>query len=156
MVNRALIPPANYKANKSGLSCKLIKNTFTGPDQLDYATAPDSAIADKLNAESFKKDNSHFGLVFNGYINIPADGAYNFTQASYTDTQLFIDGEKITEDENALPLAKGFHKIKVKYIYNAPVPVSGSYRVRQTPLRIFMTPPGTVIKKELDAAMLFN
>jgi hexosaminidase len=89
-------------------------------------------------------------------VNIPADGAYNFSQASYTDTQLFIDGQRITESESALPLAKGFHKIKVKYIYNAPVPVPGQYRIRQTPLRVYMVNPGTVEKKEFDAAMLFN
>ncbi|WP_183567337.1 family 20 glycosylhydrolase [Mucilaginibacter sp. SP1R1] len=156
MYNRAPLPAINYTANKPGLSYKLIKNKFTAPDQLDYATAPDSAITDKLSAETFKKDNSNFGIVYNGYINLPADGTYNFSQASYADTQLFIDGERITESENALPLAKGFHKIKVKYIYNAPVLVPGAYRLRQTPLRVFVTAPGTLEKKEIDAASLFN
>jgi hexosaminidase len=155
MYNRAPLPAVNYTANKPGLSCKLIKSTFTVPDQLDYTTAKDSAVVDKLNAEALKKDNPHFGMVYNGYVNIPADGNYTFSQASYTDTQLFIDGEKITESENALPLAKGFHKIKVKYIYNAPILLPGQYRVRQTPLHVFMTAPGTE-KKEFDPAMLFN
>lgn len=156
MCNRALLPAVSYNANKPGLSCKMVKSKFTVPDQLDFATAKDSVIVDKLNAETSKKDNPHFGMVFDGYVNVPADGAYNFTQSSYTDTQLFIDGEKITESESALPLAKGFHKIKVKYIYNAPIPVPGSYRTRQTPLRILMTAPGSLEKKEFDAAMLFN
>lgn len=156
MCNRALMPAVNYNANKPGLSCKMVKSKFTVPDQLDFATAKDSVIVNKLNAETPKKDNPHFGMVFDGYVNVPADGAYNFTQSSYTDTQLFIDGEKITESESALPLAKGFHKIKVKYIYNAPIPVPGSYRTRQTPLRILMTAPGSLEKKEFDAAMLFN
>ncbi|MEZ2334946.1 family 20 glycosylhydrolase [Mucilaginibacter sp. RCC_168] len=156
MYNRALIPAVNYTANKSGLSYKLIKSKFTTPEQLDYASATDSAITDRLNAETFKKDNPSFGIVYSGYINIPADGAYNFSTASYTDTQVFIDGEKITESEPALPLAKGFHSIKVKYIYNAPVPVPGSYRVRQTPLRVFISPPGSAGKKEMMPGMLFN
>jgi hexosaminidase len=156
MCNRALMPAVNYNANKPGLSCKMVKSKFTVPDQLDFATAKDSVIVDKLNAETPKKDNPHFGMLFDGYVNVPADGAYNFTQSSYTDTQLFIDGEKITESESALPLAKGFHKIRVKYIYNAPIPVPGSYRTRQTPLRILVTAPGSLEKKEFDAAMLFN
>ncbi len=156
MYNRTLIPAANYTANKPGLSYKLIKSKFTTPEQLDYASAPDSAITDRLNAETFKKDNPNFGAVYSGYINIPADGAYNFSTASYTDTQVFIDGEKITESEPALPLAKGFHAIKVKYIYNAPVPAPGSYRVRQTPLRVFIAAPGTAGKKEIMPGMLFN
>jgi hexosaminidase len=156
MYNRALLPAVSYSANKPGLNCTFIKDTFTVPDQLDYATGGESAIADKLNAESFKKDNQHFGMVFSGYVNIPADGAYTFSQASYTDTQLFIDDQKVTESENALPLVKGFHKIKVKYIYNAPVLLPGAYRIKQTPLRVFMTAPGTVEKKEFEPAVLFN
>ncbi|SDP55932.1 hexosaminidase [Mucilaginibacter sp. OK268] len=156
MYNRALIPTVNYTANKPGLSYKLIKSKFTTPEQLDYANLPDSAITDRLNAETFKKDNPSFGAVYSGYINIPTDGAYNFSTASYTDTQVFIDGEKITESEPALPLAKGFHAIKVKYIYTAPAPVPGSYRVRQTPLRVFIAPPGSAGKKEIMPGMLFN
>jgi len=158
MVNKALMPSANYTANKTGLICKLVKSKFTAPDQLDYAASAvkDSVVADKLSAEALKKENPNFGMVFNGYISIPADGAYNFSQASYTDTEVQIDGEKITEAEPALPLAKGFHKIKVKYIYNVPAPVPGQYRVRQTPLRVFISAPGTVGKKEIDPATLFN
>jgi hexosaminidase len=93
--------------------------------------------------------------LYNGYINIPADGAYNFSQASYTDTQLFIDGEKLTEAEPALPLAKGFHKLKVKYIYNQPVLQPGAYRIRQTPLKVFIIAPNGG-KREIDAGMLYN
>ncbi|NOW95285.1 family 20 glycosylhydrolase [Mucilaginibacter sp. SG564] len=156
MYNRALMPAANYTANKPGLSYKLIKSKFTTPEQLDYASAPDSAVTDRLNAETFKKDNPNFGAVYSGYINIPADGAYNFSTASYTDTQVFIDGEKITESEPALLLAKGFHIIKVKYIYNAPAVVPGAYRVRQTPLRVFIAAPGSAGKKEIMPGMLFN
>jgi hexosaminidase len=93
--------------------------------------------------------------VYNGFINIPADGAYSFSQTSYTDTQVFIDGEKITESEPILPLAKGYHKIRVKYIYTQPVLQPGAYRVRQTPLNVFITPPGGA-KEEVGAGMLFN
>lgn len=156
MYNRALMPAANYTANKPGLSYKLIKSKFATPEQLDYASTADSVVTDRLNAETFKKDNPNFGAVYSGYINIPADGAYNFSTASYTDTQVFIDGEKITESEPALPLAKGFHTIKVKYIYNAPAIVPGAYRVRQTPLRVFIAAPGTAGKKEIMPGMLFN
>jgi hexosaminidase len=155
MVNRALLPATNYTANTPGLKYKLIKTKFSSPDQLDYVMAKDSAISDKFNAETFKKDNPNFGVVYDGYINIPADGSYNFTQASYTDTEVFIDGEKIGEGLGVLPLAKGFHKLKVKYIYNAPIQTPGNFRVRQTPLKVFVTDPATQSKKELDTAGVF-
>jgi hexosaminidase len=105
--------------------------------------------------EQLKKENSNFGVIYNGYINIPADGSYNFTLASYKDTQLFIDGDEIHENEGIMPLAKGFHKIKVKYIYNMPVQTQGG-RARQTPLRVFITDPLTQAKKEIDGSSLYN
>ncbi|RYU88008.1 beta-N-acetylhexosaminidase [Mucilaginibacter terrigena] len=155
MYNRGLMPAVNYTANKPGLGYKLFKNKFTSPDQLDYVTVKDSAITDQLSAEQFKKDNPNFGAVYNGYINIPADGAYSFSQASYTDTQVFIDGQKITEAEPALPLAKGYHTIRVKYIYNQPVLQPGAYRIRQTPLKVYITTPGGN-KAEINPGNLFN
>ena len=155
MYNRGLIPAANYTANKPGLSYKLYRNKFSSTDQLDFVTVKDSAVINQLSAEQFKKDNTSFGAVYNGYINIPADGAYSFSQTSYTDTQVFIDGEKITESEPVLPLAKGFHKIRVKYIYTQPVLQPGAYRIRQTPLNVFITPPGDT-KEEIEPGMLFN
>ncbi|MDB5060965.1 MAG: beta-N-acetylhexosaminidase [Mucilaginibacter sp.] len=155
MYNRALIPAANYTVNKPGLSYKLFKAKFTWADQLDYLTTKDSAIVDNLNIEQLKKDNSNFGVIYNGYINIPADGSYNFTLASYKDTQLFVDGDEIHENEGIMPLAKGFHKIKVKYIYNVPVQTQGG-RARQTPLHVFITDPLTQTKKEIDGSSLYN
>jgi hexosaminidase len=154
MYNRPLIPATVYANGKPGLKYKLVKGRFTSPDQLDYVTLTDSATVDKLNAEALKKDNPYFGIVYDGYIDIPEDGSYNFSQASYTDTQLFIDGEKLTETEYMLPLAKGLHKLKVKYIYQAPAQTPGS-RFRQTPLRIYMTEPGDAAKGEIEPTSLF-
>nr|WP_294940728.1 family 20 glycosylhydrolase [uncultured Mucilaginibacter sp.] len=154
MYNRTMMPATVYPTGKPGLKYKLVKGRFTSPDQLDYVTLTDSATTDKLNAEAFKKDNPYFGVVYDGYFDIPEDGSYNFSQASYTDTQLFIDGEKITESEYMLPLAKGLHKLKVKYVYQVPVQTPGS-RVRQTPFRIYMIEPGESNKGEIEPTSLF-
>ncbi|HTD99667.1 MAG TPA: family 20 glycosylhydrolase [Mucilaginibacter sp.] len=156
MYNRALLPAVNYSANTHGLKYKMVKAHFAVPDQLDYGMVKDSvATMEKLDAEQFKKDNPNFGIVYNGFINLPADGSYNLALSTYTNAQLFIDGERLTETEYILPLAKGFHKIEIKYIYNAPVQTTGNFRVRQTPLRIFITGPEAPVKKELDAANIY-
>jgi hexosaminidase len=153
MYNRALIPAVNYTSNTQGLKYRLVKGHFTVPEQLDNAMGKDT-VMNKLDAEQFKKDNPNFGIVYNGYINIPADGSYNFTLSNYTTTQLSIDGEKLTESEYILPLTKGFHKMEIRYVYNAPVPTPGSFRVRQSPLRVFVTAPNAS-KKELDSASIY-
>lgn len=154
MVNRALLPAINYSANTHGLKYRLMKGSFTAPDQLNYVIATDSAVMDKLDAEQFKKDNPNFGIIYDGVINVPADGPYNFSLSNYNTTELFIDGEKLTETEYEIPLAKGFHKITIRYIYNAPVVTTGR-RMRPSPLRVFVTDPGTFAKKELDAANIY-
>lgn len=156
MYNKASLPAVNYTANKQGLKYKLAKNTFTSPDQLSYVALIDSANVTKIDTEPLKKDNPNFGVVYDGYLNILADGTYNFTLASYAASQLFIDGVQLTEAEYALPLAKGFHQIRVRYIYNAPPPATGRYRPRVAPLKVYVTAPGTFEKKELNAADLYN
>jgi hexosaminidase len=155
MYNKAPLPPVTYTTNKQGLKYRWTKNTFTSPDQLSYTAPQDSAVSNKLDAEALKKDNPNFGVVYDGYVNILADGTYNFTLANYAASQLFIDGVQLTEAEYALPLAKGFHQIKVKYIYNAPPPPTGRYRPRVAPLKVYVTAPGSFEKKELNAADLY-
>ncbi|MDB5136567.1 MAG: beta-N-acetylhexosaminidase [Mucilaginibacter sp.] len=153
MWNRALIPAVNYTSNTHGLKYKLIKSHFTVPEQLEDVVAKDT-VMEKLNAEQFKKDNPNFGIVYNGYVDIPADGSYNFTLSNYNTARLFIDDNPLTESNYILPLAKGFHKLEVRYIYNAPNPAPKTYGGRSNPLRIFVTAPGAP-KKELDAANLY-
>ena len=156
MVNRQLNAPVNYTGNTPGLKYKLVKGSFSSPDQLEHTMPTDSATTLKLDAEQFKTANPNFGVTYSGYINVPADGAYNFSVASYPNTQLFIDGEKLTETEYMIPLAKGYHSIRVDYIYNAPVVVPGSFRTRQAPFKVYVIAPGMTDKKELDAASFFN
>jgi hexosaminidase len=156
MVNRPLLPAINYSANTHGLKYKIMTGNFTAPDQLTYVTAKDSGVMVKPDAEQFKKDNPNFGVVYSGIINVPADGAYNFSLSAYNTAELFIDGEKLTESEYVIPLAKGFHTIRINYIYNAPAVTTGTFRARQNPLRVFVTEPGTFVKKELDAANIYN
>jgi len=153
MYNRPLIPAVNYTANMHGLKYKLIKTHFSVPEQLDMATGKDTTM-DKLDAEQFKAANPNFGITFDSYINIPADGAYNFGLSTYTNAQLFIDGEQLTESEYILPLAKGFHKLEIKYVYNVPVRTPGTFRVRQQPLKVYETEPAGA-KKEIDPANLY-
>ena len=87
-------------------------------------------------------------------LGIPADGVYNFSSASYNDTQLFIDDNKIADNEGALSLLKGYHTIKIKNFYTAPVP--GARRRSNPAIRIYMIAPGTMDKKLVTADMLYN
>jgi hexosaminidase len=154
MYNQAPIAAVNYTGNSQGLRFTLIKGRFTSTDQLDYAPMDTAGITKTMETTEFRKTRPTSGVVYEGYISIPADGVYNFSADTYNDTQLFIDDNKLAENEGAISLLKGYHKIKIKNFYTAPVP--GARRRGNPALRIYMIAPGTMDKKLLTADMLYN
>ncbi|MEO6978567.1 MAG: family 20 glycosylhydrolase [Mucilaginibacter sp.] len=154
MYNQAPVAAADYTGNSVGLKFTLIKGSFTSPDQLDYAPKDTTGIAKTLETAEFRKTRPTAGIIYEGYIAIPVDGVYNFSSASYIDTQLFIDDNKIADNEGALSLLKGYHKIKVKNFYTAPVP--GIRRRGNSAIRVYMIAPGTMDKKLITGDVLYN
>ncbi|HTK26393.1 MAG TPA: family 20 glycosylhydrolase [Pyrinomonadaceae bacterium] len=72
-----------------------------------------------------------FAAAFDGYINVPADGVYDFQVDSTWDTVLNIDGENLinetgTKDRTTrsavLPLRAGLHRVHVAYNNRGDVP----------------------------------
>jgi hexosaminidase len=163
MYNRAPLPAVNYTGNSQGLKYKLIKKTYID-DQLETAIVASSGVSPAIETESYKAANPNFDIVFEGYVNIPTDGTYGLSSSSYTNGALYIDGEKVLEGEELILLAKGFHKIKVTYTYNAPVvsgsgaPASRGGRGGRVPaFKVFLTSPGsTGPKTELSPSLLYN
>lgn len=159
MINRAPLPAVNYSGNTNGLSFKLFEGAFVVPDQLDKAVADSTGTAANLLNEEWKKNNPNLGVVYEGYVNIPADGVYNLSLSSFTDAALWIDDQKLIQNEESVPLLKGYHKIKINYIYNAPpappAGVQGFRQQRPTPLRVYLSQAGTA-RKEIDVTTLYN
>ena len=154
MYNQAPLAATNYTGNSPGLKFTLVKGSFTATDQLDYASQDTTGITKTLETAEFRKTRPTSGVILEGYISVPADGVYNFSVASYNDTQLFIDDDKLGENEGAISLLKGYHKIKIKNFYNAPAP--GARRRNNPVLRIYMIAPGTTDKKLITTDILYN
>ena len=73
---------------------------------------------------SVREQDSNFGVVFAGYINIPATGEYTFVTGSDDGSKLFIDGQLVVnndglhglrEQEGTVTLTEGLHPIMVSY-----------------------------------------
>jgi hexosaminidase len=154
MFNQTPVAAVNYSRDSTGLKYTLVKGSFTSPDQPEYAQPTDTGVTKTLETADFRKTYPGAGIIYNGYISIPADGVYNFSLANYTDTQLLIDGNKIDDNQGALSLLKGFHKITVKYIYN--VPPANARRRPLTALRMYVIAPDTMDKKLITPDMLYN
>lgn len=64
------------------------------------------------------------GLVYEGYIEVPADGIYTFALTSNDGSMLYVDGQMLIDNDGPhgdtkltaqRALAKGWHKIRVEY-----------------------------------------
>jgi hexosaminidase len=132
MYNKTALPARDYNAAKAGLKYKVLKGPFLSLDQMEYLPAIDSGITSSFSTNVFKKKFSSFGLIYEGSILIDQDDIFNFFMSSDDSAQLLIDDEIIIsnnkinfpqEKMGAIPLAKGFHKIKVKYFDNGGINV---------------------------------
>ena len=73
---------------------------------------------------SVREQDSNFGVVFSGYINVPTTGEYTFVTGSDDGSKLYIDGQEVVDNdglhglrerEGTVTLTQGLHPIKVSY-----------------------------------------
>jgi hexosaminidase len=148
-----LAPVAN-SGQKSGLKYYFIPGDYEFTEQLDTAKAAETGLTNALTVAKFRTKARAYGLIFNGYINIPEDGQYSFSTYSDDGSKIWIGDHEILDNDqkhavyelgSAVNLLKGFHKIQIRYFQGGG---SGD-------LRVFMTQPGKS-KAEIPASLLFN
>ncbi|WP_309330543.1 family 20 glycosylhydrolase [Mucilaginibacter sp.] len=154
MYNKMPLPAVNFTGTAKGVKYTLLTGEFTGIDQLKGAPVIDTGTAITFNTAVFKKNMKAFGVVYDGFIRIDADGVYGFSLASANGSQLMIDNQPVVDNDGkhgvfeqggAVPLLKGFHRVTVKYFD------SGNLGL----LRVMMTTPGKP-KGEISPDMMFN
>lgn len=71
-----------------------------------------------------RNTDTYYGFAYNGYIDIQRSGSYTFYTASDDGSALYIDGQKIVDNDGthskrersgSISLSKGMHEIKVVY-----------------------------------------
>ncbi|MFC1502019.1 chitobiase/beta-hexosaminidase C-terminal domain-containing protein, partial [bacterium] len=114
------------KGLRSGLRVFYYEN-----DSDRYSKLPDfsqlkavlSGVVRKCNLR-FRKRQDDFGLVFKGYIRVPADGIYTFYSDSDDGSQLVVGSDLVvdndythgmTEKSGEIALAAGFHPFKLTF-----------------------------------------
>lgn len=109
---------------KTGLKYSLYKGHWSKIPDFDKLTAVANGYAPDFDLRKIKHDSFDYGLVYNGFINIPEDGKYTFYMASddgskfYIDNQLLIDNDGLhgfKEEKSEITLKKGQHAIRVEY-----------------------------------------
>ena len=94
------------------------------PDFSKLKAVKSGTLANGLFDISVSEINDNFAFVFNGKIQCPKDGNYSFTISSDDGSQLFINGQKVVDNDGvhgkqaksaSVELQKGIHDIEVKY-----------------------------------------
>ncbi|GHV66091.1 alpha-1 2-mannosidase [Bacteroidia bacterium] len=71
------------------------------------------------------KSEDHFGFIFDGIIEVPEEGIYDFMTATDDGSVLYIDGKRVVNNDGShaayvvkgrVALKKGFHAYKILYI----------------------------------------
>jgi hexosaminidase len=154
MYNKAPLAPVAYQGNTTGLKYQLLQGTFENTNQFASAAVIDSGIAKSFNPMLLKRNNPSFGVIYNGFIRIDADGLYQFSTKSDDGSVLAIDDQPVVNNDGKHPIAeqggavalqKGYHKFTLKYFDAGAV----------TALRVYMSTPGKP-KGELSPDTLYN
>lgn len=124
---RAAIMPPPPMAPQPGVRAVAIQRD--GINRL--ADLNDGVVVDRFVARTFSLErrprDEHFGLRFDGYIEVPAEGVYTFALQSDDGARLRIGDEVVIDDDGlherrtatgTITLAKGWHRIRLDY-FNA-------------------------------------
>jgi hypothetical protein len=142
---------------EKSLSPGLVYRYFEGgwdwlPD-FDTLTAVQNGVVPQPDIRFLQKKDS-IGVVFSGYIKIPADGIYTFYTRSDDGSRLKVAGKPVVENDglhgmqeqaDQIALKKGIHAIEAAFFEK-----SGDEG-----LEVFFEGPG-LKKMQLPAALLFN
>ena len=154
MYNKAPLAPITYQGTATGLKFQVLTGTFANTAQFKDATVVDSGITKSFNPLLMKKNNPAFGVIYNGFIRIDADGLYQFSTRSDDGSVLAIDDQPVVDNDGkhplleqggAVALQKGYHKFTLKYFDVGSV----------SALKVYMTIPGKP-KGELSPDALYN
>lgn len=113
----------NISSPSAGLEYSEYEGEWSALPDFDSLKAASSGISKGIDINS-KKGAEKYGFVFNGFINVPADGIYTFYLSSDDGSKLFIDDKLLVDNDGLhglgeknkeVPLTKGFHPIKVLF-----------------------------------------
>jgi len=115
------IPAVSVNPQKPGVTYRLFEGLFAKCDEVESGKLIKTGIADNFVMPVEHPDDK-FGVVYNGFINIPENEIYEFWTSSDDGSRLYIDEMQVVNNDGnhgaqwrkgSVALQKGFHKIKV-------------------------------------------
>jgi hypothetical protein len=109
--------------SKPGLKASIYEGNFNELPDFS-AMKPTTTKTVSVVSHTVAAKDSLFAIVFEGFIQLPADGVYGLYVNSDDGSKLVIDDADavvndgihgMTEEGRSFPLAKGFHKVRIEY-----------------------------------------
>jgi len=117
LIRRDMLPAVEPAGKTAGVSYSLnVPNT--SPQNGESKSIALQQFAQRIDTKK------SFGVTFDGYLNIPADGVYEFQIDSTWDRSLSVDGVSLIDEagtkdratrSNVIPLKAGWHKVSIHY-----------------------------------------
>ncbi len=107
-----------------GLRYDYFEGNFAVLDDLKNADPLRSGSAGKIDLAGLARREDHFAVIYQGYLEIPADGVYEFSLYSDDGSRLYLHDELVVDNDGShsarrrdgeAPLQKGLHPIRIEY-----------------------------------------
>jgi len=117
------VPAMDVSSPSPGINYSIYEGEWSKLPDFDSLKPTSSGIVKDFDISS-KQGSDGYGFVFDGLIKIPSDGVYNFYISSDDGSKLLIDSKTLVDNDglhgiadksSEIPLAKGYHAIKVLF-----------------------------------------
>ncbi len=112
------------EAARPGLSYRYYEGKWKKLPEFDKLSPIAEGILENVSSEIPEKREDHYGLVLEGFVEIPQTGPYSFYLRSDDGSRMYLNGNVIIDNdgshspitkESTLILEKGFHPIRIEY-----------------------------------------
>ncbi|PCE66189.1 metallophosphoesterase [Sediminicola luteus] len=120
----AAIPASKVAGLQKGLRYKSYEGEWNELPDFNSLKPVGKGVVKTASDQAFPHRDDNFGVLMEGYLNIPETGTYTFYTYSDDGSQLFINDRLVVDNDGAhgkmeqsgtVILKKGYHKIKIGY-----------------------------------------
>lgn len=128
LLRRSYLEAAKSELKKDGVQFAFYKNAFKSVKEIEQATPIETGETKSIQLAQFAKKidpKEPFAVTFDGYLNVPNDGIYEFQLEADDGAVLWIGDEVVVDNDGlhsaqsltgVVPLRKGFHHLRLKFI----------------------------------------
>lgn len=118
-----LANPVNAHAKENGTNYKYYEGYYQSVNEIEKSVLKDSGTIPEPSIKDAKQED-HFAYTFSGFIFVPEDGVYEFMTQSDDGSVLYINNNKIVDNDGShaaitatgrVALKKGYHSYKLLY-----------------------------------------